>query len=395
MGGAGAVAASSQTFAGTTATQTAEVNQIRLQAELSRLNQERDIGERRAIFAEGMANKLFSERMAHPLHTGVFAFGSGPPPPPAPVAASGLKADDVASAVRGAMMGERRTLQDLMAHHGSSMKEAIQQAVSSTARSSNEPAPNQPDAPIRAVAADVKVDVKRGPSVSALKKKFEKQDTKKVSFVGGATSPMPTEPARVPEARALTRKERRESIISARPLDQGPAELIEKGIKRNADFALEDVDAQKRPRSDPATFREQERKDKRKATLSARPIVVGPDEFVDRKRAAGFRSSQQSRTNPSAALAKAALDREYSAKIGVKRAETRVQLEREMQRGLDIIAKSKTKNPPRMDQFDLKRQVDAIYDDMRVENERNVKRDMTRPLRVGSFNVILPRSATA
>jgi hypothetical protein len=90
-------------------------------------------------------------------------------------------------------------------------------------------------------------------------------------------------------------------------------------------------------------------------------------------------------------LAKAALDREYKAQLGIKRANTKTALAREFQRGLDVIASSKARNPPRMDQFDLKRRVEEIYDNQRVENERSVKRG----IQAGSFNVVLPRSATA
>ena len=106
---------------------------------------------------------------------------------------AGPRAEDVAAAVRGAMHGERRTLQDLMAHHGNSMREAVQYAVqhaAGTARSSNEPAPSQPDAPISA----------------------------------------PTNPPV-----ALTRKGKRAALIAARPLPE-EEEPRTKGAKRKADL---------------------------------------------------------------------------------------------------------------------------------------------------------------
>ena len=202
MGGAGAVSVG--TFAGTTPAQTAEVNQIRLQAELSRLNQERDVGERRAIVAESVANMLYAERRANPF---VFA-GPPPQPPPAP---PGLQANDVAQAVRNAMTGERRTLQDLMTHHGNSMRETIQQAVGAA------PLPPPPGAPPPLPPPDYEPGtlppwMRSGTTpVKEIRKKFEK-GSKKVSFVGGATAPMPAPAApRVVEGcRTLRSRDKRD-----------------------------------------------------------------------------------------------------------------------------------------------------------------------------------------
>ena len=398
MTGAGAVRVG--TFAGTTPAQTAEVNQIRLQAELARLNQERDVGERRAIVAESVANMLYAERRANPFHIA----GPPPPPPPAPPA---LQANGVAQAVRNAMAGERRTLQDLMAHHGNSMRETIQQAVGA-APLPPPPGPPPPDRPplpppdyepgtlppwMRKAAAS------SATPVSEIRKKFEK-GSKKVSFAGGVTAPMPVpEPPRQEPPRQLSKKERRESIIAERPLMHGPdvPSSIVRSSKRDAETALEDVPSTKRTRTNPSEAIDRERtaakrakSQRRQSYLDARPLIYGPDEFVDRKRPAESASSGRTRPNPSAELAKEALHREYRAKTG-RRVATRDELAREMQRGLDIIARSKANNPPRLDQFDLKRQVDDIYNDMRVENERSTK----RAIQAGSFNITLPRAATA
>ena len=390
-----AAAVAVTTFAGTTPAQTAEVNQIRLEAELSRLNQERDVGERRAIVAESVANMLYAERRANPFHI------TGPPPPPPPPPPT-LQANDVAQAVRNAMAGERRTLQDLMAHHGNSMRETIQQSVGAAALPP--PTGSPPDRPplpppdyapgtlppwMRTAAAS------SATPVSEIRKKFEK-GSKKVSFAGGVTAPMPVpEPPRQEPPRQLSKKEKREAIIAERPLMHGPD--IARSSKRDAETALEDVPSTKRNRTNPSGDLDQERRaakraksQRRQSYLDARPLIFGPEEFVDRKRPAEFASSGRTRPNPSAELAKEALHREYRAKTG-RRVATRNELAREMQRGLDIIARSKTNNPPRMDQFDLKRQVDDIYNDMRVENERSVKRS----IQAGSFNITLPRAATA
>jgi len=394
MTGAGAVRVGS--FAGTTPAQTAEVNQIKLQAELSRLNQERDVGERRALVAESVANMLYAERRANPFHI------AGPPPPPPPAPPT-LQANDVAQAVRNAMAGERRTLQDLMAHHGNSMRETIQQSVGAAPLP---PPPGSPPGPPPLPPPDyepgtlppwMRKAAASGPPVSEIRKKFEK-GSKKVSFVGGATAPMPAPPAPEPP-RQLSKKERRESIIAGRPLMHGPdvPSGIARSSKRDAETALEDVRTAKRTRANPSEAIDQERRaakraksQRRQSYLDARPIVFGPEERVERKRPAESASSGRTRPNPSAELAKEALHREYRAKTGRKVA-TRDELRREMQRGLDIIARSKANNPPRMDQFDLKRQVDAIYDDQRVENQRSVKRE----IQAGSFNITLPRGATA
>ena len=172
---------------------------------------------------------------------------------------------------------------------------------------------------------------------------------------------------------------------------------IARSSKRDAETALEDVPDTKRARTNPSEAIDQERRaakrakaQRRQSYLDARPLVFGPEERVERKRPAEPTSSGRTRPNPSAELAKEALQREYRAKTGRKVA-TRDELRREMQRGLDIIERSKANNPPRMDQFDLKRQVDDIYNDMRVENERSVKRS----IQAGSFNITLPRAATA
>ena len=348
MGGAGAVA-----IASTTAAKTQEVNEIKLQAELQRLEQEKNVGERRAVVAESVANMLYRERMTNPINSGIFHFGAHPqPPPPQPVVVNHLDANQVVGAMQQAMLGERRNLQDLMAHHGNSMRETIQSAVSSSgARSSTDPAPNAPDVPVQSA---VKVDT----TTASIRKKFNK-NVKKVSFAGGATSPMPV-PETVPAAplptpavpAALTKKQKRDAIITARPLDQGPEVLIERGTKRDGNFRLEGNADPKRSRTNPSAALNQQR-------------------------------------NTTAALAKEALDRDYATKVGMKRAATKKVLAKELQRGLDIISESKSKNPPRMDQFDLKRYVDDIYDGNRVEAERSSKRYMLRPTRAGTFDVTL------
>ena len=159
-----------------------------------------------------------------------------------------------------------------------------------------------------------------------------------------------------PTPAAPTKKQRRDAIIAARPLDQGPEELIVRGTKRNAEFRLDGGTDPKRLRTNPSARIEQERNAKRAA----------------------------------AALAKEALDSEHARQVGLKRAATRKTLAMELQRGLDTIAASRAKNPPRMDQFDLKRHVEEIYDDTRVEAERSTKRYMLRPAnRVGTFEVTL------
>ena len=172
---------------------------------------------------------------------------------------------------------------------------------------------------------------------------------------------------------------------------------IARSSKRDAETALENVPDTKRARTNPSEAIDQEwraakraKSQRRQSYLDARPLIFGPEERVEKKRPAESANSGRTRPNPSAELAKEALHREYRAKTGRKVA-TRDELRREMQRGLDIIARSKANNPPRMDQFDLKRQVDAIYDDQRVENQRSVKRE----IQAGSFNITLPRGATA
>ena len=385
------------TFAGTTPAQTAEVNQIRLQAELARLNQERDVGERRTIIAESVANMLYAERRANPFHV------AGPPPPPPP-APPGLQANDVAQAVRNAMAGERRSLQDLMAHHGNSMRETIQQSVGAAALppppgSSSSP-PDRPPLPPPDYAPGTPPPWMRNAAtpVSEIRKKFEK-GSRNVSFAGGVTAPMPVpEPPRQ-EPRVLSKKEKREAIIAERPLMHGPdvPSSIVRSSKRDAETALEDTTDTKRARSNPSGDIDRERlaarrakAQRRQSYLDARPLIHGPEELADRKRPAESTLSQRKQPNPSAELARDALHREYRIKTG-RRVATRDELAREMQRGLDIIARSKATNPPRMDQFDLKRQVDDIYNDLRVENERSVKRS----IQAGSFNITLPRAATA
>ena len=63
-------------------------------------------------------------------------------------------------------------------------------------------------------------------------------------------------------------------------------------------------------------------------------------------------------------MAKEALEKIYKQQTGIERAARSKQLERVKREGVDIIRASRQRNPVRLDQFDLKREVDEIYDEV-------------------------------
>ena len=103
-----------------TANQIAEVNQLRIQAELHRLEQEARHAEKRASMAETAANQLYQQRMATPMHVVQHLSQNAPPPPPPPPPAvhvsvtGGLTPDAVAAAMQQAMTADRRSVQELV-----------------------------------------------------------------------------------------------------------------------------------------------------------------------------------------------------------------------------------------------------------------------------------------
>jgi len=330
---AGATAVASTSFAGITPETTAQVNDLRLQAELHRLQQVNDNTERRAMTAENVANMLHQQRMNNPA--GTFIFGGNPPPPPAPVVTPTVKPQEVAKAIREAMQGEKRNLQELMTHHGKSMKQTVQEAVSTR------------------VAAPATQHVK-------------------AEVVGAQASvSMPAASASV----TTERKAKREATLAKRPLSMNVEQDTERKRKRDASTDLEDVVYYERSRSNPAAAKEKEEKKaktaKRREILAGRPITFGPDQYGGRKRPADaiVESEKRSRANPAiekerfADLAREALAKVYKQQTGVEKAMRTKQLERVQREGVDIIRKSRSA-PIRMDQFDLKREVDQIYDDL-------------------------------
>ena len=283
---AGAVAITS--FAGITPETTAQVNDLRLQAELHRLQQVNDNTERRAMTAENVANMLHQQRMNNPA--GTFIFGGNPPPPPTPVVTPTVKPQEVAKAIREAMQGEKRNLQDLMAHHGKSMKQTVQEAVSAK------------------VAAPATQHVK-------------------AEVVGAQASvSMPAASASV----TTERKAKREATLAKRPLSMNVEQDTERKRKRDASTDLEDVVYYERSRGNPAAAKEKEEKKakaaKRREILVGRPITFGPDQYGGRKRPADviLESEKRSRANPAiekerfADLAREALAKVYKQQTGVE-----------------------------------------------------------------------------
>jgi len=384
MGGAAAIQVPIA-FAGITPQQTAEVNQVKLQAELSKLTMERDVGERRAIAAEAVANMLHQQKMSNPINAGVFVFGGNPPPPPPPVVAPTVP--DVAKAVREAMMGERRNLQDLMAHHGKSMAEVIHKAVGPRAPPTPQPPTPSPLAPLPPpdypppprTAADYPPQSASGATssgdprgsstargkVAEIRKKFDKKST--VSFAdGGATAPMPTPtPA---AAKPMSAAAKRAAQLTARPLIQGPEELVDKKRKREPDTDLERLrtNPAKKRNVDETAFRTRNRRE----VLERRPRTEGPSPFGARKRPAENeleegprRFNPAPRNNSIKQIARDALNSMYQQQTGAERAYRTRQADRVFREGVEIIRRSRATNPPRLDQFDLKRQIDDIYND--------------------------------
>ena len=177
MGGAGAVRAdglgtNGLGTNGLTANQIAEVNQLRMQAELHRLEQEARHAEKRASMAETAANQLYQQRMATPMHVVQHLSQNVPPPPPPPPPAvhvsvtGGLTPDAVAAAMQQAMTADRRSVQELVERQGHSLKAAMQAAVAehhTAAQQIHRPTthePPKPDAPLQGVNKKIGVKVR-------------------------------------------------------------------------------------------------------------------------------------------------------------------------------------------------------------------------------------------
>ena len=287
QGGAGAVRVGSSTsgFAGITPQATAQINEIKLQAELARLQQVNDVTERRAMTAENVANMLHQQRMSNPINQGLFVFGNHPPPPPpAPIPVASVNPDSVAAAVKSAMLGEKRSLQELMAHHGKSLKLTVQEAVSQS-MSGAAPTPH-PQREVASSSTDP-VSVPGVPvgHVKEIRKKFEKGKKKAPPPPTAEEIPVPTE--------QQERKAKRAATLQERPLQYGSVQERTRGVKRdrNAATDLEDIIFYERARDNPSAQLQREatkaRREKRRDTLAARSLNFdGPDQFGARKRPA-------------------------------------------------------------------------------------------------------------
>lgn len=370
QGGAGAVRVGSTSgFAGITPQATAQVNEIKLQAELARLQQVNDVTERRAMTAENVANMFHQQRMSNPINSGLFAFGNQPiPRPPDPIPVASLNPDSVAAAVKSAMLGEKRSLQELMAHHGKSLKQTVQEAVSQSMSGAAAATPH-PQREVASSSTDP-VSVPGVPVgyVKEVRKKFEKGKKKTPPIAESGTEiPVPTE------------QQERKAKRAARPLQYGPEQERTRGVKRERDAVmdLEDIIYLERARDNPSAQLQKEatkaRRDQRRQTLASRPLNFdGPDQFGARKRPASAQLESEKRDRPNPAvetqrmrdMAKEALEKIYKQQTGIERAARSKQLERVKREGVDIIRASRQRNPVRLDQFDLKREVDEIYDEV-------------------------------
>ena len=348
----------------------AMVNQTRLEAELRKLAEERDIASRRAAVAENVANSLHAQNMNNPILIAQQYFGGQPraAPAAAPAAPPTVSPAAVMQAVKAAMQGERRTLQDMMAHHGASMREVVQSAVTQSAASSST-TPHQTLIVTPAEDAGVKVPGK----VKDIARIFETGGTQKKakpSAAGGVTAPTPTpapKPSSVPTAPTPAPKP-----------SSAPTEPITQGIKRkerydNPDVEdLEDIYFAERRRDNPAASLQKARKKKERADiLSRRPIILGPDPLPDsKKRKADGELAGPNRKRPNPApqkegvrnAARSIMDALYRIS-----APSRTQSKRDLN---DIMRRS-VGQTIRMDQFDNKRsyddisrEVDEVFDDM-------------------------------
>ena len=119
---------------GLTPQHTAEVNQVRIQAKMHRLELEARHAERRASMAEAAANQLYKNHLQTPMHVVQHLHTAMPPPPPPPApsvvaSTTGVTADSVAAAISQAMAADRRSVQELVERQGHSFKAAVQAAV--------------------------------------------------------------------------------------------------------------------------------------------------------------------------------------------------------------------------------------------------------------------------
>ena len=98
-------------------------------------------------------------------------------------------------------------------------------------------------------------------------------------------------------------------------------------------------------------------------------MTAGPSPFGARKRAAEDDVEVlRQRSNPAPGnnlkrLAVEALSNIYQQQTGAELAYRARQNDRVFREGVEIIRKSRAANPPRLDQFDLKREIDNIYND--------------------------------
>ena len=335
---AGAVRVSSS--AGITPEIHAMVNQTRLEAELAKLAQERDIATRRAGIAESVANTLHAQKVNNPIFIAQQYFGNQPPPAPpsAPVPAATVNPAEVMKAVKAAMMGERRTLQEMMAHHGASFKEVVQDAVTKATAQSNASAHES----LLVTPSDAAVQVPG--KVKKIAKMFESPSKKTKAPAGGATAPMPTsEPPTLPTKRGTKRKERYD--------DSGDD--------------LEDIYTFERRRDNPApALLRAKKKKEREEIIAKRPLNYGPDAPPGgRKRKADSElvAPDRKRTNPAVRSQNL---REAATKIMdallQKSAPGRTQSKQDVR----IATSRSVGRPIRMDQSDLKRSYDEVARDV-------------------------------
>ena len=255
--------------AGMSAGAVANVNQLRLEAELDRLRMENQQAQSRAAMAEVVANTLQQQRVTNPIFITSQVLGQAPPPPPpapAPVPVQ-PHPESVRQAVEAVLAGRN------MAQAQEAQAASVSQIV----------------AEAQAVAK---------PKVREIVKMLDKKTAPKKA-AGGATAPMPVKeapayapasappapmpaPAPVPAPKAAAPAPApKADAPAAATAAVVPAAAALRGIKRQkaSGMDLEDIYFFERGRTNPA------RRLYRQTVKEARPLTAGPSPFPgERKR---------------------------------------------------------------------------------------------------------------
>ena len=366
--------------------------EIRLLAELQKVSQARSQAERELNTAREVGRMLFQEHINNPIRQVQHNMRQDPPPPqPPPSAAPAPTPQAVQEAVQQAMMGERRSLKQLLVEHGQSMKNIVDRArekasTKKKVRFEGEAAPasSSSDSVMRTSGSTQSViqlgNAQKRTSVSEETQQPRPRPTPTAAPASARPSSAPTAVPTAARPSSDSKAARRRELLQKRPMSANVAVLS--GAKRSipADVDLEEIQFFERVRRNEG----QRILDRARAAArrQKRPIGDFPNQSGSKRVPPEGGDVQRVPKNPATRIEAEQIGRKLAQEL--VRRQTQKKVNNAIAEARQIQEASRRRNPNiRMDQQDYKRTLS--------EMEQEINEIARRRTGMGIDDIHLPK----